>query len=103
MLVSVLTNHSTQPQTCLNLHCHSHPNNQSLHLDPDFIRLYLSLVPGLLYQVFVYLLAELPDRLCQLCTVRSSNPNAATVAWSGQPWARSVTTMTTMSLAVRNR
>jgi len=59
VLVATLTQHPTQPQTCLNLHCHSHPYNETLHLDPDFIGLYLSQVAWLFYQVFMYLLAVL--------------------------------------------
>jgi hypothetical protein len=45
----------------------------------------------------------LPDRLCQLRTVRSSRPNAATMVCTGQPYASKVTTVTTLSLSVRNR
>ena len=48
-------------------------------------------------------LALAPARCCQRATVRSSSPNAATMAWIGQPYASSVTTTTTCSRAVRSR
>src|SRR5437016_1563325 len=44
-----------------------------------------------------------PERVHQSAIVRSSNPNAATIACTGHPWASNVTTRLTVSAAVRRR
>jgi hypothetical protein len=44
-----------------------------------------------------------PARAHHVATVRSSQPNATTMAWSGPPWARSVTTRVTVSAEIRRR
>src|SRR2546427_135517 len=48
-------------------------------------------------------LAYGPNVRHQAATVRSSNPKAATMACTGQPWASKVTTRATVSAAVRSR
>jgi hypothetical protein len=71
---------------------HGHPDDSTLALDPQFIRLHLSEPPRRLDQVRVHGVA-----------VRSSKPKAATMAWRGQPWASSVTTSVTVAAGVRRR
>src|SRR5215813_7771287 len=44
-----------------------------------------------------------PERVHQSAIVRSSHPNAATIACTGHPWASNVTTRLTVSAAVRRR
>ena len=52
--------HTPQPQACLHLDRHGHPENAALDLGPNLVCLHLPQVTRLLYQELVHTLAVLP-------------------------------------------
>ena len=101
--ITLLADRTAQPQARRDHHSQRHPHDAALFLDTEFIGLHLSQVPWLFDQVLVHGLSCRPERAHQSAMVRSSNPKAATIACTGQPWASKVTTITTVSAEVRSR
>ena len=100
--LSRLTDLAAQPQPRRDHHGQCHPHDAALFLDAELIGLHLSQIAWLLDKI---LMQSGPDGRSshQAATVRSSNPNAATIACTGHPWASKVTTITTVSAEVRSR
>lgn len=58
-IISMGSEHSSQPQASACLYSHCHPEDSFLHFHPDFVHLHLAEVSGLLNQVLMYPLAML--------------------------------------------
>ena len=101
--VPLLADLAAQPQACPDHHGQGHPHDAALFLHANLIGLHLPEIAGLSTMYSWTACPWRPERAHQSATVRSSNPNAATIACTGHPWASKVTTSTTVSAEVRNR
>ena len=76
---------TAQPHARLDPHGQRHPHDTTLFFYADLIGLYVPQVPWLFDQALLDGLPLSPGAGHQSATVRSSHPNAATIACTGHP------------------